>query len=816
MPASSLQRTSSSVSEMTLLVEQPGLASQEVFLQHGISLGRAASNTVCVDDASVEAIHARVLRRPDGAMLLRCESRDGRVIGAEGVPVAELALAPGTQFRLGVATITCRQRQTRTTVIVTDNPWQVRCPRCAESLVDVPKDLKACPHCQLPLVYFAQPPVKDSGRPGFAGWLPRKVGPYHVRGFVAEGGMGIVVRALHAETELPAAIKLLRGDLADDTVGQARFAGEVATLKRLKHPHVVRLQEAGREGHLAWLAMDWVQGRSLAGELSAAKKDSQLLSLDEIRNWLQQICAGLAYLHEQGLIHRDLKPGNILVAEDGVVRITDLGIARPVGDPAVTTMMTRTGAVLGTSGYMAPEQSEGQVLTQACDIYSLGVIWYEMLTGHLPAGGQLRWEEVRPDCPSVWRGVVEACLSAAPQERPAVTEVATALEKLEEPRRPRSKIFAAVAVMALAALALVITLLFVLHDGANEDLRKLIVTDIEGINKAQNEGQSTKKYLSRVYSSHLDKWLQAEKFGWPDGICLVGNCYEEGVGFPQDYAAAVDRYRKAAEAENPWGMLNLGSMYEEGHGVAKDETEAAKWYRKAAEAKNSLGMFTLGVKYVTGHGVPQDDGEAVRWFRKAVEAGNSYGMDCLGVMYAEGRGVSRDDAAAVQWYRKAAEVGNPSGMIHLGNMCAAGRGVAHDAMEAVKWFRKAAEAENPQGMANLGYMYAEGRGVTKDEMEAAKWYREAADAGNSDGMWRLGDMCLWGHGVLQSNAAALKWYRKAAEAGNPKGMYGLGLMYAGGVGVTRDEAEAEKWYRKAAQLGLVEAQQELRSRWLSW
>ena len=458
MSTNSPQQTSSSVSEMTLLVEQPDLSPQEVFLQQGISLGRAESNTVCVEDAAVEAIHARVWRQPDGTMLLKCESRDGRVLVGDGVLVAELVLAPGTQFRLGAATISCQQRQTRTTmVVVTNNPWEVRCPRCAGSLVGASRDLKECPHCQLALVYFASAPAKDGGRPGFSGWLPWKIGPYRVRGFVAEGGMGIVLQALHVETKLPAALKLLRGDLADDRVGQARFAMEINTLKPLKHPHVVRLQDAGRDGHLAWLAMDWVQGKSLAGKIGAAKKESRLLSLDDIRKWLQQICAGLAYLHQQRLIHRDLKPGNILVAKDGVVRITDLGIAKPAGNPAVTTMMTRTGAVMGTSGYMAPEQGEGQALTPACDVYSLGVIWYEMLTGRLPPVGRLRWEEVRPDCPPAWRTMVEACLSAAPQERPVVVEVAATLDR--QPRkstRRRAAIFMVAAAVALVTLAIIV------------------------------------------------------------------------------------------------------------------------------------------------------------------------------------------------------------------------------------------------------------------------------------------------------------------------------------------------------------------------
>jgi serine/threonine protein kinase len=426
---------SSSLTDLTLEVRQPGAAEQEVFLQHGLSLGRNPSNTLCINHPDVERIHAQVLRQADGSMLLECASPTTQIALADGKKVHELLLKPGTTFKIGPATVRCLKRQTKSAVVVTDNPWQVRCPRCHEVLADLSHDAHKCPGCKTELFYFREKTAKNADEDaGFQGWLPKFVGPYAVRAFVAQGGMGIVLRGLHKENDMPAAVKLLKGDPDHDPSWKARFEAEVNTLTSLKHPNVVRLQAHGRDDKLLWLAMDWIDGVPMGSWITTARNEQKNLPIDQIRSAMNQIISGLQYLHGRQIIHRDLKPNNILVAQDDLVKMVDFGIARSSsGSTNIATRLTQTGMVTGTESYMAPEQAEGREVTPASDIYALGVIWYELLTGRRPMGAFVSPELVRPDTPASWARAIAQCLSMDVRLRPSLQALSAALAGVTAP-----------------------------------------------------------------------------------------------------------------------------------------------------------------------------------------------------------------------------------------------------------------------------------------------------------------------------------------------------------------------------------------------
>ncbi|MGD1278134.1 MAG: FHA domain-containing serine/threonine-protein kinase [Tepidisphaeraceae bacterium] len=426
---------SSTLSDLTLEVRQSGVADQEVFLQHGLSLGRNPSNTLCINHPDVERIHAQVQRQPDGAMLLECASSTAQITLPDGKKAHELVLKPGTTFKIGPATIRCLKRQTKPAVVVTDNPWQVRCPRCHEVVAELSHDARKCPSCKTELFYFREKAAKDQPEDSvFQGWLPRMIGPYHVRAFVAQGGMGIVLRGLHQDNDMPAAVKLLKGDPDHDPVWKARFEAEISTLTSLKHPNVVRLQAHGRDEKLLWLAMDWIDGVPLASWIAKSRGEQALLPIEQIRSAMSQVVSGLQYLHARQIIHRDLKPSNILVAQDDSVKMVDFGIARASsGNTAMATRLTQTGMVTGTESYMAPEQAEGRTVTPASDIYSLGVIWYELLTGRRPMGAFVSPELARPDTPPAWSRAIGQCLSVDARSRPALDELLRVLSGMPSP-----------------------------------------------------------------------------------------------------------------------------------------------------------------------------------------------------------------------------------------------------------------------------------------------------------------------------------------------------------------------------------------------
>jgi len=431
--------TTSALSDLTLSVRSEGAPELEVFLQHGLSIGRNPSNTICINEPEVERIHAMVCRQPDGTMVMECTEQHLRLLLADGTQTHSLDLKPGATFKIGKATIRCIKRSTRPTVVVSDNPWDVRCPRCHETIADLSHDSGHCPKCNLEIHYFQshadQSPADNSStqfRPSgdFQGWLPREVGPYRIRAFVAQGGMGIVLRGLHAQLDLPAAVKLLKVDSDQDPTWKQRFVAEIDTLKTLKHPNVVRLQNHGHDDRLLWLAMDWIDGQSLSQVAAKLRGEGKDVPIEDIKTTIQQVVAGLEYLHAKQIVHRDLKPSNVLIAQDGLVKLVDFGIARSAasGQTALTTQLTHTGMVAGTESYMSPEQSEGQQIGPASDIYSLGVMWYEMVTGRRPMGAFMAPNLIRKDCPPSWNSIIAQCLQVSPVARPSLEMINRTLQ----------------------------------------------------------------------------------------------------------------------------------------------------------------------------------------------------------------------------------------------------------------------------------------------------------------------------------------------------------------------------------------------------
>jgi hypothetical protein len=204
-----------------------------------------------------------------------------------------------------------------------------------------------------------------------------------VESLLGVGGMGAVYRARQEHLDRPVALKLMAPALAADPAFTARFQREARVLARLDHPHIVRLHDAGGDdaGRL-WLVMELVEGASLRQVL-----DTGRLSAAEALGLLPDLCAALAYAHGQGVVHRDLKPENILVDTAGRLRIADFGLAKLMAGEPGSQALTGTGQVLGTAAYMAPEQVIGSPeVDHRADLYALGVLAYELLTGHLPLG----------------------------------------------------------------------------------------------------------------------------------------------------------------------------------------------------------------------------------------------------------------------------------------------------------------------------------------------------------------------------------------------------------------------------------------------
>lgn len=213
---------------------------------------------------------------------------------------------------------------------------------------------------------------------------------YEIHKHLGAGGMGIVVQAIDkALDNEPIALKFLYPHLVKDQVLFARFRNEVLLTRRLSHPNIVSLYDFGRsEGGYYFISMEYIEGQNLRRRIHDRKKDR--LRFAEVVRILNDIASGLAHAHSRGVIHRDLKPDNILVSDFGEVKVMDFGLARSLW---IDKGLTETGNAVGTPQYMAPEQIRGEDLDVRCDIYSLGIMAYEMVVGDTPFNAE-GWYEL--------------------------------------------------------------------------------------------------------------------------------------------------------------------------------------------------------------------------------------------------------------------------------------------------------------------------------------------------------------------------------------------------------------------------------------
>jgi serine/threonine-protein kinase len=250
------------------------------------------------------------------------------------------------------------------------------------------------------------------------------LGDYRLQELIGEGAMGLVYRAVHETLGHPVALKVLRPELSDDTVFRRRFTREAKIASAVEHENLVPIVESGETRGRAYLAAGYVEGLTLEERLLVDGP----LPLDDLLEVIAGLGAALGALHRHGLIHRDVKPSNVMLDPNGKALLTDFGLAR---GPAYTAL-TRPGQLMGTVEYLAPELIRGEMATKASDIYALGCLAYACATGVTPFGGRGIFEvtvahlaeapgdpcAVRPDLPAELSGPLLAALAKEPAERP--------------------------------------------------------------------------------------------------------------------------------------------------------------------------------------------------------------------------------------------------------------------------------------------------------------------------------------------------------------------------------------------------------------
>lgn len=268
--------------------------------------------------------------------------------------------------------------------------------------------------------------------------IPQSVGRYRVQRLLGRGGMGVVLLALDEALGRQVALKLIAAGGAITAAERARFEREARSAAQLNHPNIAALYDIGSHEGQPFLTMEYVAGETLAQRIAHGP-----LPIAAVSAVAEQLAAALSAAHSAGVVHRDLKPGNVMVTADGAVKLLDFGLARPAERAAKTSgdPITQTGMIIGTPAYMSPEQARGEDVAAASDVFSLGTLLYESLTGRCPFARNSMFDALnavvvhepppvtdgRPDTPGALAGMISRCLAKDPASRPPTMQLISLL-----------------------------------------------------------------------------------------------------------------------------------------------------------------------------------------------------------------------------------------------------------------------------------------------------------------------------------------------------------------------------------------------------
>ncbi len=691
-----------------------------------------------------------------------------------------------------------------------------KCNECHEFF---PADVSVCPNDGAPLatVLSGSPKGLQLG------------GRYRILEELGRGGMGVIYKAHDNNKNIPVAIKFLLHDCGENDIMRNRFMVEARAASALNHPNVITVYDynVSEEG-LPYMVLEYLDGCSLADLL----ENDETLTIDLILWFIIDVCDALAHAHRRNVIHRDLKPSNIMIVndDDGNEKavLVDFGIAKIFAQPGQTSMrLTQTGEVFGSPLYMSPEQCMGQKLDARSDIYSMGCVLYQCLTGETPFQGEnflnVIFQHVNDAPPSFARrsnerlleSIVFKALAKQPEERyQTMTELRQHLEfclnKLVQSAEDKSAS----------------------EDDEDDDDEEL--GDLDAIDDDELGNDEFAYYEALARDGDANAQLELSLF-YRDGVLVeqdeelafewceksaqadfleaqsvLAEMYRDGIGVAEDHKEAVKWYRKAAEREHPDAQAALGHMYEYGMGTPVDYAMAVELYTRAAENENIWAQVRIAEVYWFGDLAEQDLAEAIRWYTRAAQQGDANAQLQLALSYRFGEGVVESHEDAVSWFNIAAEQGLPEAQRWLALCHEEGLGVRVDPRSAVRWMTEAAGNGDAKAIFYLGFWHSLGvNGLPRDPKQAIRYFREAAELDDADAKYFLGKHYLTGDGVARNPKTAFHWFKNAAKGGEARAKHEMAICYRDGIGVEASEPSFIKWAEEAANDEIVDAQYDL-------
>ena len=586
-----------------------------------------------------------------------------------------------------------------------------------------------------------------------------QIGNYKVLERIGIGGMGDVYRGMDVMLEREVAIKLLRPELnqREDLIN--RFRSEAVAMGRLSHPNIAMVYNFLFENGQYFLVMEFVRGNTL--DILIQQRGA--LPYNEAIPLLCMILDGLEHAHKSSIVHRDIKPSNIMLTDDGL-KLMDFGIARILQQ----SRQTRSGHMVGTLEYMSPEHIQGKDTDARTDIYSVGIVAYEMLTGDLPFRKETDYEMIKSQVeekPKSLRSLnssipesVEKCVNKA-LEKNCTNRYASAREFGESlqvalsasPATPRTGRTFSPSVLIGA------------KDGLSFN-KKLAIWSICGILAGSGVLWGALTYLDR------DK---------------------NGNGILQKSSNPT-----AAEPGGKISMVGSGSS-----AIDFLNSRSVAELEGLAKTGDANAAFVLGRKFEAGQDAIQNSSLALKYYVQAAELGHVQAQFVAGVHLLEGSLGKKDLGLAEELLKKATQQKLPDSLEAL-SACFERQ---HRYADAIIWFKKLYEEGFKEAAGYVGIEYSN----LEDYVSAVPWLEKGSDVDFKEAQFSLGMIYFKGLTQGKDYKKALSYFEKAAKQSQKESLYMLGIMYKDGFGVDKDLEQAQKWFIRADQGGYSQARKEL-------
>jgi len=646
---------------------------------------------------------------------------------------------------------------------------------------------------------------------------------------LGRGAMGVTYRAFDTNLKCNVALKVISSAYLGNEVAHQRFLREARAAAALRHPNVAAVFHLGEEGGDCFYAMEFVEGETV----EALMKRCGPIPVTKALNIALQVARALGAAEKQGLVHRDLKPTNLMLTteEDGTetVKVIDFGLAKNAAGGGNDDAATLTLAgFLGTPHFASPEQLEEREIDIRSDIYSLGVTLFYMLAGRAPFSGSLAQvmsqhlqreppmemlAGVPPSVTSLLRRMMAKDAADRPQTAADLrTEISACLATCDSPGQPPQ---AAPPVVAEEFETQVLPTMALPETAKAPPKRRLGWVIAFGVLILALLGTfAVMRTQDNRPTATASPTPTPAPIPTPDPFAQgLAQADELTASNPAAGLTALLNLKKSSPASEELAeriSKTLAALRETAATLTPDQTTSLHSLLDSA----ALEEFPEARVILAEQLEKSNPDKALKLFISSAGQGNIDAMLLAADMLADGRGVKEPQAeAAAVWFQKAADAGDPRGIYLLAECKLRGKGVKKDEAGAVELLTEASTKKEPRAMNLLGRLYQKGiPGVlVPDSQEALRLFSSAKDAGFLDAQGNLGVLYLNGEGVTKNDRVAAELFHEGAEKNNPLCMYFYAMCLEMGVGTPQDKSAARDWYVRSALAGNERAKEWCRS-----